>query len=126
VTSSSEGVAEHGGRIVKSAGDGVLAVLEGPGNAVRAATAIGEGLRGPRRHDPAGVHIGEIETVGDDVAGVSVNITARISALVGPEEVLVSSAVKDFTPGASVFEDAGEHELEGVPGTWRLSHVVET
>jgi class 3 adenylate cyclase len=112
---------------VKSTGDGVLAVLDGPGNAVRAATAIGEGLRGPRRHDPAGVHIGEIEIVGDDVAGVSVNIAARISALVGPEEVLVSSAVKDFTPGAGlVFEDGGEHELEGVPGTWRLCRVVET
>jgi len=73
----------------------------------------------------AGVHVGEIETVGDDVTGVSVNVAARVAAMAGPSEILVSSTVKDLTPGSGLsFEDAGEHELKGVPDRWRLYRVV--
>jgi class 3 adenylate cyclase len=72
-----------------------------------------------------GVHVGEIETVRDDVTGVSVNVAARVAAMAGPSEILVSSTVKDLTPGSGLsFEDAGEHELKGVPDRWRLYRVV--
>jgi len=74
----------------------------------------------------AGVHTGEVELEGDDVRGIAVHIGARISALAGPAEVLVSSTVKDLTAGSGlVFEDAGEHELKGVPETWHLYRVRE-
>jgi class 3 adenylate cyclase len=121
-------IEQHGGRTVKSIGDGVLAVLDGPGNAVRAATAIGGALRELGLTIRAGVHVGEIETMGDDdVTGATVNLAARIAALAGPSEVLVSSTVKDLTPGAGLaFEDAGEHSLKGVPGAWHLYRVVDT
>ncbi len=72
----------------------------------------------------AGVHVREIKTFGDDVTGVTVNIAARIGALAGSSEIWVSSVVRDLTPGSGlIFEDAGEHELKGVPARWRLSRV---
>ena len=72
----------------------------------------------------AGIHTGEIEVRGDDVAGLAVHIGARVSALAGPGEVLVSSTVKDLVVGSSItFNERGEHELKGVPGTWRLYAV---
>jgi class 3 adenylate cyclase len=73
----------------------------------------------------AGLHTGEIELRGDDVAGVAVHIGARVSVLAGAGEVLVSSTVKDLVAGSGIdFEDRGEHELKGVPGTWHLYSVV--
>jgi class 3 adenylate cyclase len=61
-------------------------------------------------------HVGEIETVGDDITGVSVNVAARVASMAGPSQILVSSTVKDLTPGSGLtYEDAGEHELKGVP-----------
>ena len=69
----------------------------------------------------AGLHSGEIELRGDDVAGVAVHIGARVSGLANAGEVLVSSTVKDLVAGSGIeFEDRGEHELKGVPGRWRL------
>jgi class 3 adenylate cyclase len=69
----------------------------------------------------AGLHTGEIEVRGDDVAGMAVHIGARVAALAGVGEVLVSSTVKDLVAGSGIkFEDRGEHQLRGVPGTWRL------
>lgn len=69
----------------------------------------------------AGVHTGELELLGDDVRGLAVHIGARIGALAGPGEVLVSSTVRDLVAGSGLrFEDAGEHEVKGVPGTWRI------
>jgi class 3 adenylate cyclase/alpha-beta hydrolase superfamily lysophospholipase len=117
-------VEEHGGRVVKSTGDGVLATFEGPAQAVRGARAIAASLAELDLEIRAGVHIGEIETVGEDVTGVTVNVAARVASMAGPSEVLVSSTVKDLTPGSGlVFEDAGEHELKGVPDRWRLYRV---
>jgi class 3 adenylate cyclase len=74
----------------------------------------------------AGCHTGEVELVGGDVQGVAVHIGARVAALAGPEEVWVSSNVKDLTIGSGlVFENAGEHELKGVPDRWHLYRVLE-
>lgn len=73
----------------------------------------------------AGVHTGEIELRGDEIAGLAVHIGARVAALAGPREVLVSSTVKDLTAGSGLrFEDRGEHKLKGVPDHWRLYRVV--
>jgi class 3 adenylate cyclase len=119
-------VERHGGRVVKSTGDGVLATFEGPAQAVRGAQEIAASLSELALQIRAGVHVGEIETVGDDVTGVSVNVAARVAAMAGPSEILVSSTVKDLTPGSGLsFEDAGEHELKGVPDRWRLYRVVK-
>jgi class 3 adenylate cyclase len=110
---------------VKSTGDGVLATFEGPAQAVRGAQEIAASLNDAEIQIRAGVHVGEIETVGDDVTGVTVNVAARVASMAGPSEILVSSTVKDLTPGSGlVFKDRGEHELKGVPGSWHLYSVV--
>lgn len=73
----------------------------------------------------AGLHTGEIERVGGDVRGLAVHIGARVSALAGAGEVLVSQTVKDLTVGSGLAtEDLGEHELKGVPGAWRIHRVI--
>jgi class 3 adenylate cyclase len=73
----------------------------------------------------AGLHTGEIELRGDDVAGVAVHIGARVSALAGAGEVLVSRTVTDLVAGSGIqFDDRGEHELKGVPGSWTLYAVA--
>ena len=122
---SRRAVERHGGRVVKSTGDGVLATFEGPAQAVRGAQEIAASLGELGLEIRAGVHVGEIETVGDDVTGVSVNVAARVAAIAGASEVLVSSTVRDLTPGSGLtFEDAGEHALKGVPDRWRLYRVL--
>jgi class 3 adenylate cyclase len=118
-------VERRGGRYVKSTGDGILATFEGPAQAVRAVGDLAASLRDLGIEIRAGVHVGEIERIGDDVTGVTVNIAARVSALAAPNEILVSSTVKDLAPGSGLgFEDAGEHELKGVPDRWRLYRVI--
>ncbi len=112
------------GRVVKLTGDGVLAVFDGPGRAIRCACAIRDAVRSLGVDVRAGLHTGEVELRGDDVAGMAVHIGARVSALAGPGEVLVSSTVKDLVAGSGIdFEDRGEHELKGVPDRWRLFAV---
>ena len=74
----------------------------------------------------AGLHCGEVELVGDDVAGIAVHTGARVAALARANEVLVSSTVRDLVAGSDIgFEERGEHELKGVPGTWRLYAVLD-
>jgi class 3 adenylate cyclase len=110
--------------MVKSTGDGVLATFDGPGRAIRCAGAIRDSVRSLGVDMRAGLHTGEIELRGDDVAGMAVHIGARVVALAGPGEVFVSSTVKDLVAGSGIqFEDRGEHELRGVPGSWRLFAV---
>ena len=122
---SKQAIERYGGRLVKSTGDGVLATFEGPAQAVRCAREIADELGELGLEIRAGVHVGEIETVGDDVTGVTVNVAARVAAIAGGSEILVSATVKDLTPGSGlVFEDAGEHDLKGVPDRWRLYRVV--
>ena len=111
---------------VDTAGDGFLATFDGPARAVRCARAIGERVRDLGLEIRAGVHVGEIEQVGKDVRGIAVHIGARITALADPNEILVSSTVRDLVAGSGLtFEDAGEHELKGVPDRWHLFRVVE-
>jgi class 3 adenylate cyclase len=105
-------------------GDGFLATFDGPGRAVRCAQAISAGVRTLGIEIRAGLHTGEIELTGDDVAGIAVAIGARVGALAGPIEILVSSTVKDLVAGSGLaLEDRGPHSLKGVPNEWRLYAV---
>jgi pimeloyl-ACP methyl ester carboxylesterase len=121
---TAEEVGRHRGQLVKTTGDGALASFEGPARAVRCAQAIQRRMDGIGVAVRAGVHTGEIERRGDDVAGISVHIGARVAALAGPGEVLASQTVKDLVLGSDLhFEARGAHELKGVPGEWQLYAV---
>ncbi len=112
------------GNEVDTAGDGFFATFDGPARGVRCANAIVGAVNSLGLEVRAGVHTGEVETINSKVGGVAVNIGARIAAIAGPGEVLVSSTVKDLTAGSGLaFEDAGEHELKGIPGSWRIYRV---
>jgi len=118
-------VDRHRGRTVKSTGDGVLATFDGPARAVRAATSIGESVSRLGVEIRAGLHTGELEVLGDDVGGMAVHIGARVMGKAEAGEVLVSSTVKDLVVGSGLdFSERGEHELKGVPDTWRLFSVT--
>jgi class 3 adenylate cyclase len=113
------------GHEVKVVGDGFVATFDGPARAVRCAVAIRDGVRELGLEIRAGVHVGEIEVLPDDIAGLAVHLGARVSALAGPGEILVSSTVKDLVVGSGLaFDDRGSHVLKGVPGEWRLFAVV--
>jgi class 3 adenylate cyclase len=115
----------YAGHEVRVVGDGFLATFDGPARAVRCAVAIRDGVREVGLEIRAGVHVGEIEVLPDDIAGLAVHLGARVSALAGPGEVLVSSTVKDLVVGSGLaFEDRGSHVLKGVPGEWLLFAVV--
>jgi class 3 adenylate cyclase len=111
----------HRGRWINTTGDGLLATFDGPARAVRCARSIGGAVRELGIEIRAGCHAGEVELAGSDVRGIAVHIAARVAALAGPGEVLVSSTVKDLVAGSGlVFEDRGAHRLKGVPEPWRL------
>jgi len=106
---------------VKGLGDGYLATFEGPTSAVRCALELVDASGRAGLPIRAGLHTGEVERVGDDIRGIAVSIGARVSALAQGGEVLVSQTVKDLVVGSGLgMEDRGEHELKGVPGTWRV------
>jgi class 3 adenylate cyclase len=106
-------------------GDGFLATFDGPDRAIACAVSLAERTREIGIAVRAGVHTGEIEIVGDDVAGLGVAIGARVAAAARPSEVWVSQTVKGLVAGSGLaLEDAGEHELKGVPDRWRLYRVV--
>jgi pimeloyl-ACP methyl ester carboxylesterase/class 3 adenylate cyclase len=114
------------GREIDTAGDGFLATFDGPARAVRCAQAVRDGVRGLGLEVRAGLHTGEVELVDGGIGGIAVHIGARVSAVAGGGEVVVSSTVKDLVAGSGIaFEDRGEHELKGVPGRWRLHAVIE-
>ena len=118
-------ITKHRGAFIHTTGDGLLATFDGPARAIRCAQAIGDTVRSFGLEVRAGCHTGEIEVVGTDVQGLAVHIGARVAALAGPSEVLVSSTVKDLVAGSGlVFEDRGEHELKGVPDRWHLYRVA--
>jgi class 3 adenylate cyclase/alpha-beta hydrolase superfamily lysophospholipase len=118
-------VEQYAGRLVKSTGDGVLALFDGPGRAIRCAYAIRDALQPLGIEIRAGLHTGEIERNGDDVVGIGVHVAARVLDQAGPGEVLVSGAVPPLVVGSGIeFNDLGERELNGVPGPWRLFSVV--
>ena len=114
-----------GGREIDTAGDGFFATFDGPAKAIRCARAIVDAAASTAVQVRAGLHIGEVETLGDKVAGVAVHIGARVMARAGGGEILVSSTVKDIVAGSGVsFADRGVTELKGVPGEWRLFLVT--
>jgi class 3 adenylate cyclase/pimeloyl-ACP methyl ester carboxylesterase len=118
-------IERHRGRYIDSTGDGLLATFDGPARAVRCAQALAAAVGELGLNIRAGCHTGEIELAGDHVRGLAVHIGARVGALAAAGEVLVSSTVKDLTAGSGlVFEDAGEHELKGVPDRWHLYRVL--
>jgi class 3 adenylate cyclase len=112
------------GRAIKTMGDGFLATFDGPARAIRCAVAIKQAMAEFGLDVRSGLHTGEIEVMGADVGGIAVHIGARVGAIAGSGEVLVSGTVKDLVVGSGiVFADRGEHELKGVPGTCRLFAV---
>jgi class 3 adenylate cyclase/esterase/lipase len=114
-------IARHGGREIKSTGDGFLATFDGPARGIRCAQATTEAAAALGMQVRAGLHTGECEVRGDDIAGMAVHIAARVSALAGPGEVLVSRTVRDLVAGSGIeFEDRGTHELKGVPESWEI------
>jgi class 3 adenylate cyclase len=118
-------IQHHGGREIATWGDGFFATFDGPAAAARCAVTAATEVRALGLEIRAGVHTGEVETIDEGIGGIGVTIGARIAALAGPSEVLVSSTVKDLTAGSQlIFEDAGEHGLKGVPDRWRLYRVV--
>ena len=113
------------GTEVDTAGDGFFATFDGPARGVRCARAISEAVKDLGIEVRAGVHTGEVETIAGKVGGIAVIVGARIASLAAPSEVLVSHTVQGLVSGSGlVFEDAGEHELKGVPDRWRLYRVV--
>ena len=113
------------GREVNTSGDGFLAMFDGPQRAIRCAMAIRDAVQALGIEVRAGLHTGECEVRGDDIGGIAVHIGARVSALAGPNEVLVSSTLRDLVIGSGLeFEDRGAHELKGVPGEWHLFAVA--
>jgi class 3 adenylate cyclase len=116
-----EQVVRFRGREIKRTGDGFLTMFDGPARAIRCAKAVAAPLAELGVQVRAGIHTGEVELLGDDVAGVAVHIAARVAALAGPDDVLVSRTVRDLVTGSALaFVDRGEHELAGVPDRWRL------
>ena len=118
-------LARFGGEEIDSTGDGFLATFDAPGRAIRCARAMGDTLAGIGVAIRAGVHTGEVEVRGSQIGGLAVHIGARVAATGGAGDIVVSSTVKELMAGSdATFVDRGEHELKGVPGTWRL-YVVE-
>ena len=108
-----------------TAGDGFYVRFDGPARAIRCAQEIVRAVRPLGIEVRAGIHTGECEVVDGKCSGLSVSVGARVMGHAGPSEVLVSQTVKDLTAGSGlVFEDAGEHELKGVPDRWHLYRVV--
>ena len=109
-----------------TAGDGFFATFDGPARAIRCAQALVDGVRGLGIEVRVGIHAGECERIDDKLSGITVSTGARVGALAGSGEVLVSSTVKDLVAGSGIeFEDRGVHELKGVPGEWRLYAVSQ-
>jgi pimeloyl-ACP methyl ester carboxylesterase len=113
------------GTEVDTAGDGFFATFDGPARGVRCAMEIRDAVKDLGIEIRAGIHTGEVETIAGKAGGIAVNVGARIASLAGASEVLVSYTVQGLVSGSGLsFEDAGEHALKGVPGTWHLYRVT--
>jgi class 3 adenylate cyclase len=118
-------LARFRGREVNTSGDGFLAMFDGPQRAIRCAMAIRDAVQALGIQVRAGLHTGECEIRGDDIGGIGVHIGARVSALAGPNDVLVSSTLRDLVIGSGLeFDERGSYELKGVPGEWHLFAVA--
>ena len=115
----------HGGRSVKSLGDGLLATFNGPVAAIRCACALQDATAPLGIELRAGLHTGECERIGEDVGGMAVHLAARVGEQAAPGEVLVSETIRGLIIGSGIeLQDRGEHDLKGVPGHWRLYAVA--
>jgi class 3 adenylate cyclase len=120
-------LARFRGREIDRRGDGFLAIFDGPARAIRAALSISDRAHELGIQVRAGLHTGELDITDSGIAGIAVHIGARVMSLAGPDEVLVSSTVKDLVAGSGLsFSEKGTHELKGVPGTWRIFRVEPT
>jgi class 3 adenylate cyclase len=116
---------KYRGREINTSGDGFLATFDGPARAIRCAGAIRDAVRSLGLEVRCGLHTGECELVGKDLAGIAVHIGARVVGLAAPGEVLVSQTVRDLVAGSGlVFEERGPHALKGVPNEWLLFRAV--
>jgi class 3 adenylate cyclase len=114
------------GQEIDTAGDGFLATFDGPARAIRCAWAVRDRVQALGLQIRAGLHTGEVEVSDGGVRGLAVHIGARIGAAAGPGEILVSPTVADLVVGSGIkLEDGGEHQLKGVPGTWKLYRAVQ-
>ncbi|HVF31751.1 MAG TPA: alpha/beta fold hydrolase [Acidimicrobiales bacterium] len=118
-------IRQFGGRQVKATGDGVLATFDGPARGIRCARAIAERAASTGLPIRAGLHAGEVELVGDDIAGIAVHLAKRVESAARPGSVYVSQTVRDLIAGSSIeLAERGVHELKGIPGSWSLFEVV--
>lgn len=118
-------VDQHQGRLINLTGDGVLAIFDSPGRAIRSARALRDALRPLGITIRAGLHTGEVERRGHDIAGIGVHVAARVVSHAAPDEVLTSAALPLLVAGSGIeFMDRGDHELKGLPGSWRLFAVM--
>ena len=102
-------------------GDGFLATFDGPARGVRCAAEVVQSSRSLGLQIRAGLHTGEVEAIGEDISGLTVHIAARVSALAGAQEVLVSHAVRDLVAGSAIaFDHRDRRTLKGLPGEWDL------
>lgn len=117
---------QYGGSVVKSTGDGILAVFTSPADAVHAARAIRDDLARISVEIRSGIHVGEVEETDHDVLGVAVHIAARVMSQAKPREILVSRTVRDLAAGSiDGFIDAGTHQLKGITEQWQLYSVTD-
>jgi class 3 adenylate cyclase len=113
------------GREIQTTGDGFLLSFDGPARAIRCVQAIGHAVEHLGIEIRTGLHTGECEVRGDDLGGLAVHIAARVGALATSGEILVTGTLRDLVAGSGIeFDDRGEHELRGVPGTWKLYAVA--
>jgi class 3 adenylate cyclase len=113
------------GKLIRSTGDGVLATFDGPARAVACGCELRDGLRSLGIDVRVGLHTGEVELRGDDIGGIAVHIGARVAAIGGAGEVLVSRTVTDLVAGSGIeFTGRGTYQLKGVPGDWQLFSVT--
>jgi class 3 adenylate cyclase len=120
-------LARFRGREIDTAGDGFFASFDGPARAIRCARAISADMREIDVPIRAGIHTGECEITDGKVAGIAVNIGARVASFAEQNDVLVSQTVHDLVVGSGItFHDRGAHELRGIPGEWRLFAVTDS
>jgi hypothetical protein len=115
----------HRGRLIRTTADGIVATFDAPGQAIRCAAAVRDGAAAAGIQIRAGIHAGEVELVGEDIAGMSVQITDRVAALARPAEILVSRTIKDLVAGTGItFAERGSHALNGPRDEWPLFAVT--
>ena len=118
-------IAQSKGRLVKTTGDGVVALFDGPGRAIRCAAAMRDELRSIGLRTRSGIHAGEIELRSDDIGGIAVHIAARVMSKGDADQILVSRTVRDLVTGSGfAFISRGMHSLKGIPDQWDLYEVA--